>query len=106
MNATLYVAVYCGHMQEPKNVNVNVTFNGNQLENINGMTSTYIYPNGFGDFGGTGNDNSEFDGHGTGEPYLMINDHIIRVTSDYLMTYDVTAINNKTTNQRRHHRQL
>jgi len=44
-----------------------------------------------------GNDNSAFPGHGTGEPYKMINDHENRVSSDYFMWYDVKdLIHNQT----------
>lgn len=44
-----------------------------------------------------GNDNSGFPGHRPNESYKMINDHEIRVTSDYLMWYDVAdLIRNRT----------
>ena len=51
----------------------------------------FIYLQG-GDYGNGGNDNSEFSGHGTKEPYLMLNEHTTRVTSDYLSWYDVTNL--------------
>jgi len=84
-NATLYVAVYCGHMQNNYKVNANVNFNGNTLENSTDIQQpyTFIYDG--------GNDNTG-QGGGTGEPYKIINNHTIRVTSDYLMKYDVTSL--------------
>ena len=89
VKATLYVAVYSGHMQGSRKVNTNVTFNGNQIETFATEGTIYTYLQG-GEYGGGGNDNSAFPGHGTGEPYLMVNDHTVRVTSDYLFQYDVT----------------
>lgn len=35
------------------------------------------------------------EGHGQ-DPYLMVNDHTIRVTSDYLLWYDVTGLTGST----------
>jgi hypothetical protein len=81
--AMLQTVVYCGHMQENRQGTVDVTFNGAVLgtETLN-VPFTYIY------WGG--NDNSAFPLHSIGEPYKMVNDHVNRVTSDYLMWYDVT----------------
>ena len=83
--AMLMTTVYCGHMQMERQGTANVTFNDVVLGNETlDVPFTYIY------WGG--NDNSAFDGHDTGEPYKMVNYHINRVTSDYLMWYDVTNL--------------
>jgi hypothetical protein len=83
--AMLMTTVYCGQMQRNYEGTANVTFNnvvlGNETLNV---PFTYIY------WGG--NDNSLFPPHSTGEPYKMVNDHVNRVTSDYLMWYDVTDL--------------
>ncbi|AKB54940.1 cell surface protein [Methanosarcina barkeri MS] len=95
--ARLYVSSYCGHMQDAKAItyttkvdwNNDGTWDNNWTESDPGQP--FIYMQG-GDYGGGGNDNSEFTGHDTGEPYLMLNDHTTRVTSDYLSWYDVTNL--------------
>jgi uncharacterized repeat protein (TIGR01451 family) len=86
-NATLYVAVYSANMQEDHSVKVNTTFNGQNLEDTT-FDSTYAYP----DAGG--NDNTAYGGTSS-DPYLIINNHTVRVTSDYLMRYDVTNLTQK-----------
>ncbi|MDI9395110.1 MAG: DUF3344 domain-containing protein, partial [Euryarchaeota archaeon] len=94
--ARLYISSYCGHMQDAKYItyttkvdwNNDGTWDSTWTETDN---QRFIYMQG-GDYGDGGNDNSEFAGHGTGEPYLMVNDHTNRVTSDYLSTYDVTDL--------------
>ncbi|HII75558.1 MAG TPA: DUF3344 domain-containing protein, partial [Methanolinea sp.] len=89
--AQLYVSVYCGHMQNNYQGTVQIEFDGDGdavFEKPLG-TETLNVPYGYIVTGG--NDNSAFPGHGTGEPYKMVNDHCNRVTSDYLMWYDVTA---------------
>ena len=81
--AMLMTTAYVGTMQNNRQGTANVTFNdvvlGNEILNV---SFNYII-NG-------GNDNSAFDGHGTNESYKMLNDHVNRVTSDYVMWYDVT----------------
>gem|GEM_PF-4469582 len=42
-NATLYVLLYSGHMQEAKQTYVNVTYNGYLLDNQT-LNTTYTYP--------------------------------------------------------------
>lgn len=85
-NATLYVLVYSGHMQEARNTRVNVTYNNRNLD-YQELYTTYTYAaNG-------GNDNTAILGPGhERDPYLMVNDRTVRVTSDYLIWYDVTDI--------------
>jgi len=95
--ARLYVSSYCGHMQDAKAITYTTKVDWNNDGTWdNSWTETdpgqpFIYMQG-GDYGGGGNDNSKFSGHGTGEPYLMLNDHTTRVTSDYLSWYDVTNL--------------
>jgi len=78
--AHLYVAVYCGHMQSNRQGRANITFNEVQLGGApDGLSSevfnvSYSYP-------GTG---------GTGPAW--VNDHCVRVTSDYTMWYNVTGL--------------
>jgi hypothetical protein len=94
--AQLYVAVYCAHMQNCYPGTVNITFNGVQLggtpisELLDGC---YTYPAllyespcipGATGYMGGGPDN------GRGPEWG--NDHRVRVTSDYLMWYDVTCL--------------
>ncbi|MBN1193797.1 MAG: DUF3344 domain-containing protein [Methanomicrobiaceae archaeon] len=78
--ARLYVAVYCGHMQDNRKGTATVTFDGNgdgtcettwSTENLN---VAYVY---------------EYEG---GSTPVVVNDHCTRVTSDYLMWYDVTSV--------------
>lgn len=83
--AMLQTTVYCAHMQQNRQGTANVTFNGAVLgnETLN-VSFRYIF------WGG--NDNSAFPGHGTNEPYKLVNDNVNRVTSDYIMWYDVTDL--------------
>jgi PKD repeat protein len=78
--ARLYVSVYCGHMQNNYEGTATISFDGNGdgtyettlgTENLN---FAYVY---------------EFDG---GTTPVVVNDHCNRVTSDYLMWYDVTSL--------------
>ena len=84
--ARLYVNVYLGHMQNNYrgNVTINIDADGNEIYEIQKhetLSSTYSFP-------GQG---------GTGPVWL--NDHMNRVTSDYLMWYDLTdAITGRTVN--------
>ncbi|WBF08748.1 cobaltochelatase subunit CobN [Methanothermobacter thermautotrophicus] len=73
--AQLHVLVYQGHMQVDYPLNVNITYNGHLLESTH-LSSQYVYP-----------ENNE-----EASQYTQINDHIVRVTSDYLLWYDVTNI--------------
>ena len=88
--ARLYVSVYCGHMQNNYQGTSTVTFDGNgdgTYETALGtetLNVPYVYP------GNGGNDNTALGG-GLHDPYKMLNNHANRVTSDYLMWYDVTS---------------
>lgn len=74
VSATLYTAVYSGHMQEARDVYVDITFNGQKIADEY-YSSTYTYPECSGPC-----------------QALIINDHCNRVTSDYFMWYDVTSL--------------
>ncbi|HTY53097.1 MAG TPA: DUF3344 domain-containing protein [Methanomicrobiales archaeon] len=86
--ARLYISAYCGHMQNDYDFWIT-----NRWDGDGDGTYEQVWPEpahaGFNFFTNGGNDNRAFDGHGDGEPYKMINDHETRVTSDYLMYYDV-----------------
>ena len=72
--ARLYVTVYCGHMQNNYEHRATVRFNGGsgmQQLGVEELRKPYV-----------------FEYHG-GEP-VWVNNHCNRVTSDYLMWYDVT----------------
>lgn len=72
-------------MQEAKETYVNVTYNGKLLDS-QFLNTTYTYPP-------AGNNNTAILGPGhDNDPYLMVNNHTMRVTSDYLMWYDVTSL--------------
>jgi hypothetical protein len=98
--ARLFISAYCGHMQDPKTFCIINKFDGN---GDNTYETTWAEPATstpyetlpvsfeYYDFGYGGNNNGAFAGHGTGEPYKMVNDHMNRVTSDYFMWYDVTS---------------
>ena len=70
--AMLLTTVYCGHMQNNYTGTADIIFNGvvqgNEILNV-----PFVYK----DDGGDG--------------YEWVNDHVVRVTSDYMMWYDVTA---------------
>ncbi|AKB51186.1 hypothetical protein MSBRW_1933 [Methanosarcina barkeri str. Wiesmoor] len=74
--AMLLTTVYCGHMQNNYQGTATVSFNDKTLgtETLN-VPYEYI-TNG-------GND---------GKAYVQVNDHVDRVTSDYMMYYDVTSL--------------
>jgi PKD repeat protein len=90
--ARLYVAVYCGHMQNNYKGNVAVTFDGNGNGTYETSLGTEYLNVPFVYITNGGNDNSAFPNHGTGEPFKLVNTHTNRVTSDYLMWYDVTSL--------------
>ncbi len=71
--AMLLTTVYCGHMQNNYQGTADITFNGAVLGN-----ETLNVPFVFKDDGGAG--------------YVTVNDHVVRVTSDYMMWYDVTDL--------------
>ena len=83
--AMLMTTAYVGSMSQDRHGTANVTFNGAVLgnETLNVPYKYIVYG---------GNDNSAFPGHGTNESYKIVNDHVNRVTSDYLMWYDVTDL--------------
>ncbi len=73
--ARLYVTVYCGHMQNNYEHRATVKFNGGsgmQTLGVEELRKPYSYPI----YGGDGP--------------VWVNDHCNRVTSDYVMWYDVT----------------
>ena len=75
--ARLYVAVYCGHMQNNYEHRATVKFNGGsgmQTLGVEELRKSYSFP---------------VDG---GDGPVWVNDHCNRVTSDYLMWYDVTSL--------------
>ncbi|WP_226990811.1 DUF3344 domain-containing protein [Methanosarcina acetivorans] len=74
--AMLLTTVYCGHMQNNYVGTANVSFNGVTLGNETLNVPFNFIANG-------GND---------GEAYVQVNDHVNRVTSDYMMYYDVTSL--------------
>ena len=71
--AMLLTTVYCGHMQNNYQGTANVNFNGQTLG-----TETLNIPFTYRINGGDG--------------YVKVNDHTNRVTSDYMMYYDVTNL--------------
>ena len=71
--AMLLTTVYCGHMQNNYQGTANVNFNGQTLG-----TETLNVPFAYLINGGDG--------------YVKVNDHTNRVTSDYMMYYDVTNL--------------
>jgi hypothetical protein len=75
--ARLYVAVYCGHMQNNYEHRATVKFNGGsgmQTLGVEELRKSYSFPaNG-------------------GDGPVWVNDHCNRVTSDYWMWYDVTNL--------------
>ena len=73
--ARLYVAVYCGHMQNNYEHRATVRFNGGsgmQMLGVEELRKSYSFP-----------------ANGGAGP-VWVNNHCNRVTSDYLMWYDVT----------------
>ena len=74
--ARLYVAVYCGHMQNNYQGTVTVEFDGDGIGNYDTLgTETLNVPYSYPGLGGSGP--------------VWVNGHTNRVTSDYLMWYDV-----------------
>lgn len=71
--ARLSTVVYCGHMEENRRGYVNTTFNGQQI-GYEYLNASYILPV----------PNSQYQ--------IWVNDHVNRVTSDYLIFYDVTTL--------------
>ena len=71
--AMLLTTVYCGNMQNNYPGWANVTFNGTVLGN-----ESLNVPFTFKNFGGDG--------------YVWVNDHVVRVTSDYMIWYNVTDL--------------
>lgn len=74
--ARLYVVVYCGHMQNNYQAQAEVSFNGGRGSSTL-ATEILNVPYTFPGEGGTGP--------------VRLNDHTNRVTSDYLMWYDVKS---------------
>ena len=88
--ARLYVSTYTGHMQNNLHGSITTRWDNNKdgsneaswNEDLN-VPFVYIV-NG-------GNDNT-VQGGGSGDPYKMVNNHCNRVTSDYVMWYDVKSL--------------
>jgi len=83
--ARLYVDVYVGHMTDNRRGTATIKFDCNndgiyEIQKSESFNTTYSFP-------GEG---------GTGPVWLS--DHMNRVTSDYLMWYDLTAITDQTVN--------
>ncbi|MDQ1255061.1 MAG: hypothetical protein QG646_4340, partial [Euryarchaeota archaeon] len=74
--AMLYATVYCGHMKNNYQGTATVSFNDHTLgnENLN-VPFTFLV-----------------DGGNDGKAYAQVNGHVNRVTSDYMMYYDVTSL--------------
>ncbi|MDK2974206.1 MAG: hypothetical protein PWP08_577, partial [Methanofollis sp.] len=96
--ARLYVAAYCGHMQNDKAFAITNRFDGNgdgvyETTWAEPETSTPFaaLPVAYRYVEDGGNDNTALGG-GLHDPYRTVNDHMNRVTSDYLMWYDVTDL--------------
>lgn len=70
--ARLSVVVYCGHQQDDRSGYANVTFNGNQL-GYEYLKSNYVFAS-------------------SGGSPIWLNDHVNRITSDYVIYYDVTSM--------------
>ena len=71
--AMLLTTVYCGHMENNYTGTADITFNGASIG-----AETLNVPFVFKADGGAG--------------YVTVNDHVVRVTSDYMMWYDVTSL--------------
>ena len=71
--AMLLTTVYCGHMQINQQGVANVTFNGATIGDET-LNVPFVYKV----YGGDG--------------FVWVNDHVVRVTSDYMMWYDVTNL--------------
>ncbi|AKJ39676.1 DUF3344 domain-containing protein [Methanosarcina barkeri] len=74
--AMLLTTVYCGHMQNNYQGLAKVSFNGKVLGTESLKVPFVFLTNG-------GNN---------GKGYVKVNDHVDRVTSDYMMYYDVTSL--------------
>lgn len=70
--ARLSVVVYCGHQQDDRSGYANITFNGQQL-GYEYLKSNYVFAS-------------------AGGSPVWLNDHVNRITSDYVMYYDVTSM--------------
>jgi len=84
--ARLYVLIYCGSMTENYSGRANITFNSVQLGGTPDNLSSAVF-----------NVSYSFPGVGGTGP-VWVNDHCVRVTSDYLMWYDVTGLVQPTSN--------
>lgn len=87
--ARLYVAVYNGHMQTAYPGAVEIEFDGDGDADFDDLSTSETLNVPFVFVTNGGNDNSGFSGHGPNESYKMVNEHCIRVTSDYVMWYNI-----------------
>lgn len=100
--ARLYVAVYVGHMQSNYPGTAEIEFDGDGDSTLDDLSTTETLNVAYTFSTNGGNDNSGFSGHGTGEPYKMVNEHCIRITSDYVMWYDIDPADITSTEPRAH----
>ena len=78
--AHLYVAVYCGNMKDNCQGRANITFNDIALGGTPDCLSSEVF-----------NVSYTYPGEGGTGP-AWVNDHCVRVTSDYFMWYNVTGL--------------
>jgi hypothetical protein len=71
--AMLLTTVYCGTMQDNQQGVANVIFNGASIGDET-LNVPFVYKK------------------DEGDGYVWVNDHVVRVTSDYMMWYDVTTL--------------
>lgn len=97
--ARLYISAYSGHMQEARAFEITTKFDGNNdgdWDDNTDRTWTETASTTFTFIANGGNDNTA-QGGSAHDPFLIVNDHMNRVTSDYLMWYDVTELIGSTT---------
>jgi PKD repeat protein len=88
--ARLYISTYNGHMQDARHGTITIRWDNSKdgtdeaswTEDLN-VPFVYVYDG--------GNDNTG-QGGGSADPYKIVNNHCNRVTSDYLMWYDVKSL--------------
>lgn len=85
--ARLYVSTYNGHMQDQRHGSIEITWD-NDADSVIEETWNEDLDVPFTFIVNGGNDNTG-EGGGPSDPYKIVNDHCNRVTSDYVMWYDV-----------------
>lgn len=88
--ARLYISAYAGHMQNDYAFSITNRWDGNN----DGTYEQVWSENGHGAFNFivNGGNNNTARGGSSGDPYLLLNNHENRVTSDYFMWYDVADL--------------